>query len=481
MKPKRIGTLALALALPMVVAACGGTATPTTAPAAGPTNTVATAEQPTSTVAMTGPTNTTATMEQPTATAGSSGQAEPTVSVAAATIRVGTFESGNALTLWKDLIDRFKQQYGQINISFEPVPDNYGTKLLTQIAANDAPDIFQVGDGDVRMFVERGGAAELTNYEAGKGGLPGLDTSIYYPTLYKTGQVDGKSYFLTKDYSPLAIYYNKDLFDKAGVPYPKDGWTWDDFQNAAVKLTTGSGANAQYGVALPGNWTRAVEAFIFQNGGDPTSPDGTKATGYLNSPASVEAIQYYVDLYNKYKVSPSAADMSTTFKGVDLFQTGKVAMTLTGIWPESGYASDPKLRFGVVGLPQKKQRANAICWSGLGLYKGSKNPDQAWLFLRYIGGQTGQLTFAKNGLPAIPAVADQLNISKDPNKAAFLNENQYLQPLPDMRSRWWNDTTNKFFGEALDKLLGGAGDVKAALDDAAQKADAEYAKLSTKP
>ena len=52
--------------------------------------------------------------------------------------------------------------------------------------------------------------------------------------------MDGKSSFLTKDYSPLAIYYNKDLFDKAGVPYPKDGWTWEDFQDTAVKLTYGA-------------------------------------------------------------------------------------------------------------------------------------------------------------------------------------------------------------------------------------------------
>ena len=58
----------------------------------------------------------------------------------------------------------------QKSYSFEPVPDNYGTKLLTQIAAGDAPDVFQVGDGDVRMFVERGGAMDLSEYVAGKGG-----------------------------------------------------------------------------------------------------------------------------------------------------------------------------------------------------------------------------------------------------------------------------------------------------------------------
>jgi multiple sugar transport system substrate-binding protein len=212
-----------------------------------------------------------------------------------------------------------------------------------------------------------------------------------------------------------------------------------------------------------------------------SSPDGTKTSGYLDSPATVAAIQYYVDLYNKYKVSPSQADMGTTFKGVDLFQTGKAAMSLTGIWPEAGYAKDPNFHFGVVGLPQGKARANQVCWSGLGLYRGSKNPDQAWLFLRYIGGQAGQTGFAANGLPSMPAVASSLKIAQDPAKGVFLAENQYLTPLPDMRTRYWNDTTAKYLGEALDTLLAGGGDVQAVLTDAAQKADADYAKLSKQP
>lgn len=398
--------------------------------------------------------------------------------IPAATIRVGTWETGAAVEVWQGLISDFNELYPNITVSFEPVPDNYGTKLLTQIAANDAPDVFQVGDGDVRMFVERGGAADISEYAKGKGNLPGVDTGLYYPEIYQTGVVDGSASFLTKDYSPLAIYYNKTLFDQAGLPYPEDGWTWADFQNTAIALTKGSGPNAQYGVALPGNWVRAIEPFIFQNGGDVTSPDGTKTSGYLDSPATVEAIQFYVDLFNVHRVSPSPADMSTTFNGVDLFQTGKAAMTLTGIWPAKGYAEDPNFNFGTVGLPQGKQRANAVCWAGFGMYKGSRNPDQAWLFLRYIGGQAGQTAFAANGLPSMPSVATNLNISEDPARSTFLNEVQYLKPLPDMRTRYWNDTTNKFFTEALDELLANGGDVQAILTDAAQKADAEYAKLT---
>lgn len=484
MKLKRNSMLALVLGLPLITAACGGTTDPTATPAAPPasaTDTPAAMMEPTATAgAMMEPTATAAMMGEATATTGSTDTGGNT-DVAAATIRVGSYENGDALKIWNTLIENFNKEYPQIKISFEPVPDNYGTKLLTQIAANDAPDVFQVGDGDVRMFVERGGAADLTDYIAGKGSIPALDTSIFYPTLLQTGEVDGKSYFFTKDYSPLAIYYNKDLFDKAGVAYPKDGWTWEEFRDTAKKLTSGSGTTAQYGVALPGNWVRAIEPFVFANGGDLMSEDGKTIQGVMNSDATVGAIQFYTDLYNVDKVSPSPQEVSTTFQGVDLFQTGKAAMTLTGIWPENGYAATQGFNFGVVGLPQNKVRANAICWSGLGLYKGSKNPDQAWLFLRYLAGEEGQTQFAANGLPAIPAVADKLGISKDANKAAFLNEVQYLKPLPDMRSRYWNDTAAKYMGMAIDTLLANGGDVKATLDDAAAKAQADLDKMMANP
>ena len=65
-----------------------------------------------------------------------------------------------------------------------------------------------------------------------------FDTSVYLPGLLEPGTVDGELYFLPKDYSTLAVYYNKTLFDEAGVEYPQDGWTWDDFLSAATTLSS---------------------------------------------------------------------------------------------------------------------------------------------------------------------------------------------------------------------------------------------------
>lgn len=205
MKATRLGVFAvLVLALAFVAVACVAGTGPAQAPAQQPAATTASGQ------------------------AGEGAAGAGAAEVGAATIRVGTWESGDSAELWNQLIDQFRQEYPQIQISFEPVPDNYGTKLLTQMAAGDAPDVFQVGDGDVRMFVERGGTTNLAPYLEGQDNLPGLDPSIFYESLYQTGVVDGEPHFLTKDYSPLVVYYNKDLFDQAGVPYPEDGWTWEE-------------------------------------------------------------------------------------------------------------------------------------------------------------------------------------------------------------------------------------------------------------
>src|SRR4029450_7355322 len=100
----------------------------------------------------------------------------------------------------------------------------YGTKLLTQMAAGTAPDVFQVGDGDVAKFVQKGGVEDLEPFMA----ADKMDKSIFFDGVFKVGVVNGKTYLLTKDFSPLVLYYNKDMFQKAGVEPPKEGWTWND-------------------------------------------------------------------------------------------------------------------------------------------------------------------------------------------------------------------------------------------------------------
>ena len=139
-----------------------------------------------------------------------------------------------------------------------------------------------------------------------------FDPSIYLPGLLDPGKVDGKQYLLPKDYSPLAVYYNKKLFDAATVPYPKDGWTWDDLLATAQKLTMkdAAGKVTQWGIQLPAAWTTGFEYWVAAAGGSLISKDGKSFIGAMDSPEVARAVQFYADLYNKYQVAPQPADMN---------------------------------------------------------------------------------------------------------------------------------------------------------------------------
>src|SRR4030095_14831833 len=170
-----------------------------------------------------------------------------------------------------------------------------------------------------------------------------LDKSIFFDGVFKVGVVNGKTYLLTKDFSPLVLYYNKDMFQKAGVEPPKEGWTWNDFAETAKKLTVREGDKVtQWGVQMPDHWgdyswDRGFSIFAYQNGADFLSPDGSKATGYLNSDAMKEAMQFYVDLVKKEKVAPDVATLKAQSSNADLFINGKAAMLITGRWPLKDY------------------------------------------------------------------------------------------------------------------------------------------------
>jgi len=140
-------------------------------------------------------------------------------------IRAGTGDGGDGLTPHQQIIQNFEDANPNVIVQLEPVSGrDYYARLLTQLAAKAAPDIMQIGDDAVPSFVTKNAFVPLDDYLKNSN----FDASIYLPGLLEPGKVNGKQYLLPKDYSPLAVYYNKKLFDAASVPYPVDGWTWDD-------------------------------------------------------------------------------------------------------------------------------------------------------------------------------------------------------------------------------------------------------------
>ncbi len=403
--------------------------------------------------------------------------ATPAAPAVSGTIRVGSWDSDQGLAPLNAAVKDFQAAYPNVKVQIESVPQDYGTKLLAEFASGTQPDVFQVGDGDPSNFASKGGLEPLDDYISGKIGNMPLDTSIFYPAVFNIGKVGTKTYLLTKDYSPLVLFYNKKLFDAAGVAYPSDKWTWDDLLNAAKKLTVvAGGKTTQWGIQLPdgwgaSNWTRGLQPIIYQNGGSLISPDGKTATGFVNSQATIDAIQWYVDLFLKYKVAPTDADVAA-LTGQDLFQTGKVAMLWTGRWPLSGYQADPKMNFGTAQLPMGKQRGNSICWAGFAMSSKSTNKVAAWAFLKFIGAEQGAQEFAKYALTAVKPIAELQGLDKDPLNAPIMADLANVKPLEILSNLNYNTCIDGPLSTAIQTYILKGGDLKALLTDVATKGDA---------
>jgi len=387
-------------------------------------------------------------------------------------LRVGTGDSGEGLTPHQEIISRFEQANPDILVQLEAVAGNdYYTRLLTQIAAKRPPDILQIGDDAVPMFVEKGALLPLDDLIKGQ---DGLDTSIYLPGLAEPGKWNGVQYLLPKDYSPLGVYYNKKIFDQFKVAYPQDGWTWDDLLATAKALTqdtNGDGKTDIWGVQLPASWTSGFEYWVAASGGRLISEDGKQFVGYMDSPEMQTALKFYADLYNVHKVAPPPADLAMWGGGNTEFDQGKAAMRLFGRWPQGGYKTNPNIDLGVVGTPAGKKRASVLFWGGFGIAANTEHPEAAWRFLKFYAGEEGAAVWKDWALPAVKSVADSSGLSKDPIEGVWISELSHLAPRAYVSTPFWGQTADPALRKALETvLIDPTADVAVVLKTAAAEA-----------
>jgi multiple sugar transport system substrate-binding protein len=199
----------------------------------------------------------------------------------------------------------------------------------------------------------------------------------------------------------IALFYNKDLFDKANVPYPDDTWDWEKLVAVAKQLTLDTnkdGKTDQWGLYtettdMENYWS----SLVWQNGGDILAPDGKSIM--LDQPAAAGGIQFLQDLIWKDKIVPEPALFAETG---DAFEQGKAAMEANGSWQ---IATDEAagLKFSIAPLPKGPAgQATSVNPTGAVVYKNSKSPDAAWAFVKYLASPAAQqkIMALKASLPA---------------------------------------------------------------------------------
>jgi multiple sugar transport system substrate-binding protein len=366
-------------------------------------------------------------------------------------IRVTMWESGDALEPYNNALASFQEKYPNVEVSLEPVPQDYGTKLLADIAAGTPPDVFQLGDGDVSKYVAQGAVQPLDDLIANDADFT---MDAFFPGIANFGQVGDSVYLFTKDYSPLVLYFNKDHFNEAGIALPTAEWTQADLLDAAQKLTLdGNGNNAQspdfdsgnivrWGIQIPAHWgdllwLRGTLPIIYSNGGSVISEDGTTVEGYLNSPETIAALQWYTDLILTHHVTPTVED-TASFGGDQMFPTGIVSMTWTGRWPMKDWQRISTLNFGTAGIPAGSAgNANALCWAGFAISSQTQNIDAAWAWLKHVAAEEGAQEFAIYALTAVQDIARLQGLDTDPYNAPIIADLANTKPLPEFANPLW--------------------------------------------
>jgi ABC-type glycerol-3-phosphate transport system substrate-binding protein len=204
---------------------------------------------------------------------------------------------------------------------------------------------------------------------------------------------------------------------------------------------------------LTANWTTGFEYWVGAAGGSLISEDGTQFLGYMDSPETIEAVQFFADLYNVHKVAPPPADFSLWAGGNAEFGNGQAAMRLFGRWPQAGYKENPNVDLGVVGVPAGAERANILFWGGFGIFSGSKHPEAAWRFLRFYTGAEGSEVWKDWAIPPVAAVAEESGMTADPIEGVWISELEHLVPRAYVFTPYWGETADPALRKALETVL----------------------------
>jgi multiple sugar transport system substrate-binding protein len=309
------------------------------------------------------------------------------------TIKYMTFSAApNYLAQLDETVAAFEAANPGIKVEVETQSwDAYFTKLQTVVAANQAPDAFELNYENFVTYAEKGALADLTP-------MLGADAAAYNPTALAVFAMDGKQYGLVESFSNVVLFYNKDLFDAAGVAYPTADWTWDDELAAAQKLT----GNGVWGSFAPIQFWEFYKT-IAQNGGAILSPD--KKTVTIDSAQNIETLQWMIDKVNTHKVTPSDIDMAGQ-SSEDLFKAGKIAMLRTGIWLLGDFTENAKFNWDIALEPGKTQKAHHFFSNGVAVSAKSAHPDEAYKWIKFLTSSPEAVAIRVKAGWELPAVSD---------------------------------------------------------------------------
>lgn len=278
----------------------------------------------------------------------------------------------------------------------------YWTLLEAGASGGELPDVFWMHINEAQKYMRGNVLLNLNDYIAAD---DAVDLSNYYEGIVDIYSLDGNQYALPKDHDTIAMIYNKTIFDKYGLEYPNDDWSWDDYAEAAARIREAGKDDGIYGTAMNTNdgqdgWYNLIYGF----GGKLISEDN-KQSG-MDDPKTIEAMTWLAD--KLFPSMPEQSMMSDTDPDL-MFMSGIVGMMLQGSWMvNTFYTAEHSADYAWAQIPYYDANGNGQCDEGerVSMYNGlgwaaaynTDLPDEAYSLISAFCSEEGQKKQAELGV-----------------------------------------------------------------------------------
>lgn len=284
----------------------------------------------------------------------------------------------------QEMLGKFHQLAPNIRVFYVPDPADVEESLILDMKSGTAPDVFSACCSFYPIIAQEGLTLDLRPYVARD-----LNEDIikdWDPAQYRSFFTsDGRQYGLPKYHGALALFYNKDLFDRYGVEYPDSVWTYQDYLQAMRRLTQdrdGDGETDLWGSMLDISWER-IQVHVNGWGGhfvDPEDPSISMMAGQ----EALAALEWLRARIWDDRVMASFLDVNN-MNTRQAFVAEKIAMVEDGSWALKDILNEAKFRVGVAPFPAGPvKRVTLATTDGYGIYIGTRYPDAAWELLKYL-------------------------------------------------------------------------------------------------
>lgn len=293
----------------------------------------------------------------------------------------------------KAIVAQYEKEHPDIDIEENYIPySEYLSKINTMAAAGSMPDIFNLPEGNVFEWGEKGALLDLKPlYD--EAGVKPSDVSVDSAIFATDDNVWSVGYNITT----MCMYYNKELLEQNGIELPSTDaskpWSWDEFVENAKKITKDANGNGPedagfdpdnitvYGTMMPTDWTKYI-ALLHTNDAGILNEDGSALS--ISSDAGIEVIQSIADLGNVIHCAPSSAMAKGAFSDASaMLMNGQVAMVIDGGWALANYTNEG-FDVGVAPIPAFKHPADISWTAGLCMSPNAADNKEAFDFYQYF-------------------------------------------------------------------------------------------------